>query len=825
MRNIEEHISPLIQTQFPEFYRSDGELFVAFAKKYFEFLETEGSETRKILSYRDIDYTVDDFQQKFHNEFLNGMPSTVSVNKALLIKNVQDLYKSKGSAQSFKLLFKLLYNDDIQVYDPSVDLLRVSDGQWIIPVYLECARSDRAVTFIGQQITGARTGATAFVENVVRKNIQGKFVDVIYISKISGSFETGEYITNNNSLEGAPYITGSLNIIEITEGGSNNSIGDVFNVTGDGGILGTAVVRGTAAGTGKVEFELEDGGWGYTNTSTIMVSNSVIAISNVSGSISFSMTVYQPLIRVDYTTLTGANSFSVFDEITAFNGANASIGTGYVISSNTSSNTVGNVVISMLSGNWSTANTIRLTSNSNVNAVPSNTANVTSYGLVLNSNNTHLGLRQVTGEFYDFGYVYGYLEVPLGLSTSNTATPNITSGVATTVYSQAEVGDRVYFRANNATIGYISAVNSNTSITLLNNSSFTFSNTTIYRTDVSFTANTGRVYDTGNGASFAIASVSNTESVNVFNVPINDVNSGGIPYLDMLISGENSNVSSNGYGFPGNTAITYSNGMIGNSWIQTTVSLGTIVALTSINPGTDYNVNPMIRVRESSVAGLNYVDQLITLANTNSLFSPGQKIYQGFAVGKILGVSGNNLTIRRMSVYYPFTGSGNTYSVDENGTTIGIGSTGGMTPIANTEDYMGFNAVINTTLKTASGITTTLEVLSSGFGYVNGQDLVLEGVTQPNTLIFGTANVYTQGQAAGYWKNDNGKLNSNKYLHDNKYYQEYSYEIQSSKSLDVYSDILKKVLHLAGTRLFGKTIIKSQENVNLTTPGVRIEIT
>jgi len=137
---------------------------------------------------------------------------------------------------------------------------------------------------------------------------------------------------------------------------------------------------------------------------------------------------------------------------------------------------------------------------------------------------------------------------------------------------------------------------------------------------------------------------------------------------------------------------------------------------------------------------------------------------------------------------------------------------------------MGFNADVNTAVTSSNGIVTEVEVLSSGFGYSNGVSLTLTNTVNAQLQIFGTAIDTKQGKSQGFWKDNKGKLNSDKYIHDNKYYQEFSYEIRSRLSLNVYSDILKKLLHIAGTELFGKTIIQTQEDITLQTPGVEIEI-
>ena len=56
-----------------------------------------------------------------------------------------------------------------------------------------------------------------------------------------------------------------------------------------------------------------------------------------------------------------------------------------------------------------------------------------------------------------------------------------------------------------------------------------------------------------------------------------------------------------------------------------------------------------------------------------------------------------------------------------------------------------------------------------------------------------------------------------KYIHDNDFYQTHSYVIESGLSLDKYRDILLKVAHVGGTRLFGKVISENIGNTTLTT--------
>ena len=108
------------------------------------------------------------------------------------------------------------------------------------------------------------------------------------------------------------------------------------------------------------------------------------------------------------------------------------------------------------------------------------------------------------------------------------------------------------------------------------------------------------------------------------------------------------------------------------------------------------------------------------------------------------------------------------------------------------------------------------EVIDSGFGYSHGADLTLVPTTNSNIVVSGTANVHFTGVGEGRWKDEESFLNT-QYLHDNDYYQTHSYIVESGLSLDKYKDILSKVAHVAGTRMFGRVI---SEKLASTSPSL-----
>jgi hypothetical protein len=136
--------SLLVNRQLPEFVREEYPLFVSFIEAYYQFLETEqytdgnsqkNNLTEKLKDLRnisDIDFSLEDFEEQFFNTFISYLPKETVVSKDFLIKNILPLYQSKGTEKSFQLLFRLLFGEEIQIQYPSDNILRASDGKWLI---------------------------------------------------------------------------------------------------------------------------------------------------------------------------------------------------------------------------------------------------------------------------------------------------------------------------------------------------------------------------------------------------------------------------------------------------------------------------------------------------------------------------------------------------------------------------------------------------------------------------------------------------------------------------------------------------------------------
>ena len=175
--------SLLVNKQVPEFIRDEYPIFVSFLEAYYQFLETkQGSEKNDLVSkskdlryITDVDTSIDDFEDSFFNTFASLVPHTTEVDKAFLIKNVLPLYLAKGNEKSFKLLFRMLFNDEVDIIFPKNNVLRPSDGKWTVDNVLKVQTNIRSVytgdasntQFILAQVSGS-SDIDVYVNDVLK---------------------------------------------------------------------------------------------------------------------------------------------------------------------------------------------------------------------------------------------------------------------------------------------------------------------------------------------------------------------------------------------------------------------------------------------------------------------------------------------------------------------------------------------------------------------------------------------------------------------------------------------------------------------------------
>lgn len=730
--SVEKFISNFVESQFPSFYKEEGTDFILFTKAYYEWMESNGNpigEARKLMDYRDIDNTIESFLVHFQQKYLYGIPFNVIANKRLLLKRILDVYRSKGSIQCYRLLFKLIYNEDIEIYLPGVDILRVSDGIWIQPQYIETTLFSNVDDYMGKTIIGLNSKTTATVENIVRDYYNGSEIVIVYFSNLlpkGSSFSVNEKvipqekISDFDFISDAPVILGTLSSLTIRDGGRNYKLNDtvkiiqtdpVTNELKTYGKNGYLKVTGLQSGNGEIGFDLINGGFGYSEDSLIFI--------------------YQ-------NDLTGADaSFEL-----------GSLSQTRAVTYNT--DVVGNYLDKSLE-----AATYGFPANPSANLSftldQTLTYTTKSFGAIANLANVQIGS--------------GYLRSPNVFVRSVLLSQPF--NVTTTYNTTSKV---ISFTSSETIAPYKDILLSETSYGFPRNPT----------ANVSFTLQT----TIGLGDIF-----------NLFSV--DDV---------ICIQANSSNVATREYhvikDIPSLSQVTLYDYPFRNSTASAQVRAAPVVFTSNF---IDSDVNMTDPKPNTTRNGVNEIIRAFASVGNNAIATVQAYTGKGFFENELVQVGLYGLLDTTVDILSPGTNysnsdllvfNGGQYAREANGYIV-TNNNGNITDVVITDPGSGYLNPPTILVQSRTGNGAILNATVTEFNYDN----IAEG------YVVKSGN----GKEFGYYSTTRGFLDSDKYIQDSYYYQDYSYEIRVARSLNKYKDILYETFHSAGSELFGKFYLVSEE--------------
>jgi len=279
---IKEKISALVSSQLPDFVQSDFPTFVAFIEAYYKFLEQDQSASELIQnarSYNDIDRTTDSFVEYFLNTYAKNIPPNLLSDSKFLIKKIKDLYESKGSELSFKLLFRILFDTDIEIKVPYNNVLRASGGNWQqnFSIRVETTTGNRNV-LLNRSITHSVNGVIYQTPIVRTKNLTSTLTELFLDSRsLSPTYSIDDLIQvfEGSTLVFSGTISPTTTQFRIDQPGLEFKVGQIFNIAA-GGIDTLIKVTKVSSVGGLLDFKIVSYGYGYsgvgdTNTVTIIL--------------------------------------------------------------------------------------------------------------------------------------------------------------------------------------------------------------------------------------------------------------------------------------------------------------------------------------------------------------------------------------------------------------------------------------------------------------------------------------------------------------------------------------------------------------------------
>lgn len=771
----QERLSTLVKWQLPEFIRQDHPLFVEFLQKYYEFLETPGGavyELKRFSDNYDVDKAREAFLQYFKDKIIPSFPDSSELSTERIIKAARDFYAKKGTPESFQFLFRVLYGTELEVFFPKLQILKASDGKWILPqafrITLSAANATLDLNLIEKRKAyGSISRASCIVESAIRtidKSTNSEIVE-IYVSNVNRLFQNGENLeiaytdTNGAAQTFSEKIIGALSNVRIdpSRRGTRYVTGDPVVI--NGGLDSTSPTRLKAVATvGNVTTGSIDSvtvlqrGYGFRAFPNSLIdivtangvgANVIVAGVDTANNIELSYSVDSILYKAN-TLLNAANY--AFDNVnTATFDANTSIlnaltfekinlypittvtvvngGSFFedepavdVLSLFDSDYYTDNGFITLASGSFSTYNNV----NSSIKLVGSSFSSTDGW---------YNGWRILCEKHFRtiISYDGATKTAFLDRSFENNITPTNILGKTLLLDSRPSVKSMGY-------LAYVQVLNGGSGYSATNNAA---------------------AIGTGYGANLSL-----TVSGGVITgVTINDRGEGYITAPTIQVTSG----AGSGAIFK---AIIMSDG---EELDVVTGDIGQIRDIVLSNRGSDYITTPNV--------SLKVYDILIGPIGGSETILENDIVYQGTDV--------NTTTFRATVDSY----SNNIIRVFNYSGSINVGQ--------NLVVYKTTTANVNATIQTST-IDGKTYPYRYGDGRARANAEFLNGLIKYN----------------GYYLNTDGQLSSDKKLQDDKKYHNYSYELISESSYSDYSKTVLETLHPAGASLLAAHVIKTDLLVN-----------
>ena len=860
MLNVRDHISPTIAEQFPALYREEGDVLVEFVKAYYEY--NDSIMDRNIPKLRDVDTTLASFLIFFKKKYLQSLPLDTVVDTRFIIKHIQDLYKRKGSEESLRLLFRMFFDEEIEVFYPSTAILKPSDSIWGGAIYLELKPVNTVDDYPiqrGDKLQGDVSGASAFVDNIIFVNFSGTISPIAYLSNVSGTFISDDAITVTRA--GVSHAHGKLVLGSISENIIQNTSRSPGQVLGDKVKLVSTASGSSATGTisevstttsGTIDFIKEDGGFGYVieppeDVNDVSISNQALIVAGT--------TTIDSIKPGQHIEVDAGSSYTV-DPITGAVGAGTGTisGAGKVVAYNhpllyvrtnrqdptpVSTPHTKAQFLSFVSAQFALIAAGNSTANKKMLAILNIDTEDTAYRLgdISNSGYDFITSRYITLDDSTIFALY------VAGTLTNTAHINwIEDRLLPAIYAQ---GFGYKFDALPASELVDITIGSNTSVRI--------------STIAGYNAT----------ANFEVANIDNTEQVRVITDFIGDfadkplaviinataMQNPGIYEIETLGTTDYTNfgaadnnigtrftasgpatgtgtvtdVVATNYGMSGTLIVEDFNAETLNTRIKDAfnskqIKIGSIASINVTSSGSDFVNDVFSEIEYLDVARFDKRDTILTFANPDFLIEVGQIVTQVVRIedpsfetddlvdytakGRFLKRDGNDFYFRQLSFYdfdeaFSISVSNNSYVLTN--------VRPDMTSLP-----MGRNAVITGDASYLEGQIERVDVTNTGYRYKDNEKVIIRNSSGQDVA---TAIVRTlgPGKTEGKWSSSTSFLSdSTKYLHDNDYYQEYSYDISTVIDPEKYTQLIKDTVGVAGTKVFSSPLINSNSNLNST---------
>lgn len=275
--NKYKRISRVVESQFPSHVRSRYPNLVGVVVHYYKWMEDNDilSEIYSLPDTFDIDKAAEKFLYFYEKEYAPNFPTQYEANKRIVLKYISDFYNSKGTEDSIKFIFRILFNEEITIEYPNEFILRASDGIFQKNNQIKISAVNNIQNILGRKIFGKTSNASCIVDNISTTFINSYPTAICTVKNISGEFNISEEVeTRDNSTKISSTISGILKSVIINNGGTNFQVGEVLVLPTSVFNNATIEVEDVDSNGSILSLKITDTGLGYSSNFTLNNINS-----------------------------------------------------------------------------------------------------------------------------------------------------------------------------------------------------------------------------------------------------------------------------------------------------------------------------------------------------------------------------------------------------------------------------------------------------------------------------------------------------------------------------------------------------------------------
>ena len=264
--------SDIVSGQLPNFVAEEYPQFVAFIEAYYRYLETQKI-NRNVESMRDVDSTLTDFVSILKAELSHAAPNYK--NNKFYLPHLKQHFVSRGSQESYDLLFRLLYNKDIELKYPKDSILKVSDGKWYQDHSIFVKLTSGDIGTLKHKYVLIKTADKSIrihVDKVLTLDESLGIYEIYFSRNYYGEITVGSTLSYNGVQAN---LLATTSKIKIFKGGQGFRLGQVFSIPSAVGSISEAAIKVSKIGSGGEIKEIQkiDFGVGYANSFYYTISN------------------------------------------------------------------------------------------------------------------------------------------------------------------------------------------------------------------------------------------------------------------------------------------------------------------------------------------------------------------------------------------------------------------------------------------------------------------------------------------------------------------------------------------------------------------------